>query len=424
MKTKLEIDVHHLTRIEGHGDIKVRVENGEIKEARWDVVETPRFFEVMFKGKHYSSVGILAARICGICSIAHCLASLRATENAFGVAIPETAAKLRLLAKHGETLQSHLLHLLFLAAPDYLNVPSVLPLLEKNPELIQIAARLKGLANRMCDTVAGRTTHPVSLLVGGTAARPSEDKLIAIRGDLERSLDDLSAVRDLFKTFDIPDFVRETEFVSLKGESSYPFIGGRLMSSDGIEKAEHDYLVMTNEYVDQNNTSKWSRLSRESFAVGALARYNNNHRFLNSGAPAVAEQLGLSPGCHNPFMMNVAQLVECVHCTHDSMRLIDELLEARDSETVTAVTPKAGEGVGAVEAPRGILYHHYEYDKNGRIVRANCVVPTTQNNANIHNDLGALVAQYVSERTTDKDIERLCSMLVRAYDPCLSCSVH
>jgi coenzyme F420-reducing hydrogenase alpha subunit len=130
MKLNLQVDVHHLTRVEGHGNIVVRVEDGNLREARWDVVETPRYFEVMLKGKHYSSAGLITARICGICSIGHCLASVRATENAFGVEIPSLARKLRLLAKHGETLQSHALHLFFLAAPDFVGTPSALPLLE------------------------------------------------------------------------------------------------------------------------------------------------------------------------------------------------------------------------------------------------------------------------------------------------------
>jgi sulfhydrogenase subunit alpha len=425
MKINLNVDVHHLTRIEGHGSIKVQVKNGKIKEARWDTVETPRFFEVMFKNKHYTSVGLLAARICGICSISHCLCSIRATENAFKVTIPETAAKLRLLAKHGETLQSHILHVLFLAAPDFVDEPSVIPLIEKKPDVIAIAARLKGLANRLCDTVAGRTTHPVAFQVGGVTMVPQNRHLRGLRDDLKRSLDDLQIVVDLFSSFKIPDFTRETEFVSLASRKEYPFIGGSLISSDGVEHTEQDYRPMTNEYVDKNNTSKWSKLSRESYAVGALARFNNNARLINPKAAEVAASLGLKPVCHNPFMNNVAQLVECFHVVHEAIRLIDELVESDLGETMTKVTPKAGEGVGAVEAPRGILFHHYKYDKTGRVLTANCVVPTTQNNANIHQDIKSFAKQFaVQEGMTDEKLELLCSMLVRSYDPCISCSVH
>jgi len=422
MKVDLNVDVHHLTRVEGHGNIVVQVKDGKIQEARWDVVETPRYFEVMLKGKHYSSAGFLTARICGICSFGHCLASLRATEQAFGITITDKAAKLRLLAKHGETLQSHILHLFFLAAPDFLNVPSAIPLLESHPKVIELALRLKGLGNRISEVVGGRATHPVSLVVGGVTRIPPD--LPALRDELERSLDDLAAAVELVRTFEIPDFHRETEYVSLKGEDEYPWIGGRLVSSDGIEKAEQEYAAMTNEYVDQRNTSKWCKLSRESFAVGALARFNNNHHLLHPQALEAASTLGLEPTCHNPFMNNIAQLVECVHIVNDSTQLIDALMESDSEPTMVSVTPQTGEGVGAVEVPRGILYHHYKYNKDGYIVKANCVIPTTQNNANIHHALNDLVAQFAEEGMTSDRLELLCSMLVRSYDPCISCSVH
>ncbi len=424
MKRKLEVDVHHLSRIEGHGNIVVRVEDGKLTEARWDVVETPRFFEVMLKGKHYSTAAVLTSRICGICSISHTLTSLRATERAFGIDVPPTARKLRLLAKHAESLQSHVLHLLFLAAPDFLGVPSVVELIGPKPELVELAARVKGLGNRLSDAVAGRTTHPISLQVGGVALMPQREQLLSLRDELEQAITDLDTVAGLFKTLKLPDFERETEFVSLGSDEDYPFIGGDLVSSDGVKRLEDDYRQMSNEYVEENNTSKWTKLSRQSYAVGALARYNNNYRNLHPAAKNAARELGLKAVCHKPFMNNVAQLVECYHCVHEAIRLINELTAETPGQLRAEVKPSAGEGVGAVEAPRGILFHHYEYDEDGRIVRANCVVPTTQNNANIHLDLRRLVEQQAAAGVSNAKLEQLCSMLVRSYDPCLSCSVH
>ena len=424
MKTKIEISLHHLTRVEGHGDIHVRVEDGKVLEARWDVVETPRYFEVMLKGRHFSQAPMLASRICGICSISHCLAAIRATERAFGVVVPPDAEELRRLAMHGEALQSHHLHLLFLAAPDFLGLPSILPLVESRPEVIDLALRLRGAANRLCEVVAGRTTHPVSLEVGGIAMAPDRDALRVARDDLERSVADLEQVVVLFEGFEIPDFERETEFVALKGERRYPSIGGRLVSTDGVEREEDRYREMTNEYVDRHNTSKWTRLTRPSFAVGALARFNLNHSLLHPRAKEVARRLGLRAVCHNPYRNHVAQLVECVHATHEAVEIIDALLGRGPLDLSVEVTPRAGQGVGAVEAPRGILYHDFTYDEEGRIERANCVIPTTQNNANIHLDLHALAEKYATEGTMSEELERLCCMLVRAYDPCISCSVH
>jgi coenzyme F420-reducing hydrogenase alpha subunit len=256
------------------------------------------------------------------------------------------------------------------------------------------------------------------------AKLPDKYVLKDLKSQLENSADDLEAAIEVVGTLEIPDFVRETEFVSLKAEREYPFIGGRLLSTDGAEQPESGYLDMTNEYVTENNTSKWCKLSRKSFAVGALARLNNNYHRLHPKARAAAVQFDLAPVCHNPFMNNVAQLVECVHVVYDSIRLIDELLDMGTVDTMAEVSPQAGVGVGAVEVPRGILYHEYEYDDDGRVARANCVIPTTQNHANIQHDLESLVAQYAVEGMTDERLELLSSMLVRSYDPCISCSVH
>ncbi|PLX48583.1 MAG: Ni/Fe hydrogenase subunit alpha [Desulfobulbaceae bacterium] len=424
MKISCQVDVRHLTRVEGHGNIKISIVDGLVKEASWEVVETPRFFEAMLVGKLYENAPYICGRICGICSIGHTLASIRTIENAFGFRPSGQTDRLRLLLKHMETLQSHILHIYFLAAPDYLGVGSVLPLTKSHPEVVQQALRLKQLANDLCDEVGGRRLHPTRTVVGGFTMLPDRHTLGRMRQRLQASLADLAAGAALFAGFTIPDFQRETEFVSLHQEGAYPFIGGDLRSSDGVCKKEHEYLAMTNEYMADYSTSKLSRLSRQSFAVGALARVNNNFHSLHPAARAVAEELGLTPLSHNPYMNNVAQLVECVHVVQESISLIDELLAVPWQEARQVVEPRAGIGVGAVEVPRGILYHCLEFDGQGRICKADCVIPTSQNHANIHHDIKALAGECAARGTADQEIELLAEMLVRAYDPCISCSVH
>ena len=424
MKITKSIDIHHLTRVEGHGNIRISIRDGKVEEAVWEVVETPRFFEAMLAGKKWENAPWIVGRICGICSIGHTLASIRAVENAFGIVPTEQTVKLRLLLKNMETLQSHLLHLYFLAAPDFLDVGSVFPLIDSNPDIVQRAARLKLLANDVCDTVGGRRMHPTRTVVGGFTMLPEKAELAVFQKRLTASLEDLRRTAELFHRFVMPDFRRETEFVSLKGAGSYPFIGGDLVSTDGVVKKEPEYRAMTNEYTVDQSTSKWSRLSRASFAVGSLSRLNNNFTFLHPAAQELAGEFALMPVNHNPFMNNVAQLVECVHVVLDSIDLIDEMLGSDWGESKQKVMPKEGTGVGAVEVPRGILYHCYEFDKDGRITKADCVIPTSQNHANIHHDLTALAGQYAKEGRKDRDIELLAQMLVRSYDPCISCSVH
>ena len=424
MKKNIKIDVHHLTRVEGHGNIHIEVKGGKLVDARWAVVETPRFFEAMLRHMSHDMAPTLTSRICGICSIGHTLASLRAVERAMKVKVPAAAQKLRLLAKHGETIQSHALHVFFLAAPDFFDVGSILPIIESHPDVAAAALMLKGLGNDMCDLTAGRTTHPVSLVVGGVSKAPDRKELEELKLAIGRRLDDVNTAVDLLKTLKMPDFSRETEFVSLKGKSAYPWIGGDLVSSDGVVKPENDYLAMTNEYKEDFTTSKFTKLSRASFAVGALARYNNNYTLLQKQAKEAASELGLYPVSHNPFMNNVAQLVEICHVMLESMEIIDELLDDGLDKTCAAYKVRAGRGIGAVEVPRGILYHDYRIDKNGKIEKANCIIPTTQNNANIHHDLAELVRQQVRLGAGDREITKLSEMLVRAYDPCISCSVH
>ncbi len=424
MKVSMNVDVHHLTRVEGHGNIHVVVRDGELVEAQWAVVETPRFFEAILRGKPHDLAPTLTSRICGICSIGHTLASLRTVERAMQIEIPLDAQRLRLLAKHGETLQSHSLHVFFLAAPDLLDVDSVIPLTQSHPAVVNIALRLKGLANDMCDLIAGRTTHPVSLVVGGVSKAPEKKELEKLRRRIQECLGDVEAAVEVFKSLSLPDFVRETEFVSLKADGNYPWIGGDLISTDGVLKAEDEYLAMTNEYTVDFSTSKHAKLSRQSFAVGALSRFNNNHAFLHKQAKESADALGLAPVNHNPYMNNIAQLVECHHVMLESIDMIDGLLDSSLKDIRTRYEIVAGQGIGAVEVPRGILYHDYIIDDKGTITKANCVIPTTQNNANIHYDLAELVKQQVKLGKTDDEITKLCEMLVRAYDPCISCSVH
>ncbi len=424
MKKTCTVNIRPLTRVEGHGNIRIKIKNGKLQEAEWSVVETPRFFEAILRGKKWDNAPWITGRICGICSIGHTLASIRAVENAFGIVPDEQTRKLRLLLKHMETLQSHTLHLCFLVMPDFMNTGSVFPLIKSHGDVVLRAAKIKKLANDVCDCIGGRRLHPTRTVVGGFTMLPEKRQLHEFSERLKEITEDLMILSDLIREFTLPDFERETEFVSLKGENDYPFIGGDLVSSDGVHMKEQDYKKMTNEYIVKGSTSKWCRLSRGSFAVGALARLNNNFDFLNPAAREVAASFDLKPVNHNPFMNNIAQLVECVHVVKESVSLIDELLDSEFGEPRQEVRPRKGVGIAAVEVPRGILYHCYRFDDKGNITKCDCVIPTGQNHANIQHDLEALAEEYAAKGKDDRELELLAAMLVRAYDPCISCSVH
>ncbi len=429
MKNKnMNIDVHYVTRVEGHGNIHVNVKDGIIEKCEWAVPEAPRFFEAMVVGRPYTELHHITSRICGICSIGHTLASLKATEAAMGIKISEQDLKLRKLALHAENLQSHILHLGFLVLPDLLGVGSVIPLASSNPNEVKTVLRLHRQANAMSNLLCGRTTHPQRLIPGGFTKIPSMKELTALRQILKDAVPDLQAVAGLIKTLapKLPDFARETEFIGLTSTDEYALYDGVLGSTDTGTAPVNDYLSYTNEYIVPISTAKRAKHNRASYMVGALARFNLNYDKLSPLAKQTAEMFGLKPVCHNPFMNNIAQLVEVVHSVEDSIKLIDEIeeagLESQYEYKLPSDKVKAGRGVGAVEVPRGILFHDYTYNNKGICTQANCIIPTNQNHANIELDMQALLPKILDK--TEKEIELALEMLVRAYDPCISCSTH
>ena len=422
--TSFKLNVNHLTRVEGHGNIVVDVSKGKIKQCRWEVPEAPRFFEAMVRGRMWHEMHHITSRICGICSISHTLASVKATEAALGVKITPQTAALRKLAKHGENLQSHILHLGYLVLPDLMGVGSVIPLAASHPQALKTVIRLHRLANEMSEMICGRTTHPQRIVPGGFTRLPDPKELQTLKDRLQKAVPDLQAVGELINSVaaNFPSFQRETEYITLVHESEYPLYDGLIGSTDGGTWPVDEYRHIVNEYVVPHSTAKYARHNRDSYMVGALARFNLNSEHLAPMAKEVAASFNLEAVSYNPFMNNIAQLVECAHCVEASVRLIDEILADGVKEEKFEVKPRAGKGASAVEAPRGLLFHEYEYDKEGRCVNANLVIPTNQNHGNIQCDLEAMLAGLLGR--AEGEIELAMEMLVRAYDPCISCSTH
>ncbi|MFO7785330.1 MAG: Ni/Fe hydrogenase subunit alpha [Thermodesulfobacteriota bacterium] len=425
MSGETRIRVRHVTRVEGHGNIEVRARDGRIEKIEWQVPEAPRFFEAMVRGRSWDEIQPVVSRICGICSVAHSLASLKAVEDAMGIEVPEQTDRLRLLVHYAEQLESHSLHLGYLVVPDLLGVKSIVPLVSSRPDNLRTIIKIHRTANAWMELIGGRMTHPVSLLVGGFAALPSEDDLVGLKKSIQEVMPELEALADLLlgAADKLPEFERDTEYIALSHPDAYTFYHGDISSSDAEQLVDiHEFESVANEYVQAQSTAKWARWHRDSYAVGALARFNTNGHLLGTRAARTARRFGLKQGCVNPFMNNTAQLVECFQVAEHGLELIDELLSRSISQEKPEVRERAGMGVGAVEAPRGSLFHRYGFDEDGRCVSANLTIPTNQNHANIQKDFEALVPQII-HRGQD-EVRRTLEMLVRAYDPCISCSTH
>ncbi|MBD3202794.1 Ni/Fe hydrogenase subunit alpha [Candidatus Woesearchaeota archaeon] len=415
------IKLDHISKIEGHADLYVKIDDKEIKELSLDGVEGARYFEGFLKGRKYNEVHHIVSRICGVCSQSHLLCGLKAIENALHVTLTPQAKTLRKLILYGSILQSHVLHLYFLALPDYLGYESAIAMASKYKDEVKVALQLKKLANDICTTIGGRDVHCVTPVVGGFSKLPSQKAVDDLILRLKKSRKHMQATFDLFASIKAPSFERKTEYVALKDPEEYAFYQGRIVSTEGIDVSQKKYKKVLHEKVKDTSSAKFvSATNNLPFMTGSLARMNLNHPQLNESAKKAIQKAGYSFPSHDPFMNNIAQAVELLHLTDETISLLEKL-DLKPEEPVE-YDVKAGKGVAALEVPRGTVYHEYELDDNGFVAKANIIAPTTQNLYNIEKDLWKFIPGILDKEESEvvMDIEKL----IRAYDPCLSCAAH
>lgn len=427
---KANINVDHIARIEGHGNVHVVIENDEVKTVQMEVVEPARLFESMVRGRIFSEVPYIASRICGICSASHTVTDLLAIERIFGVEVSDRTNALRELLVYGSYLQNHGTHLFVLAAPDFLGQKSVFPVQEIDPALFESALNLKRLGNELCTAVGGRSIHPITAVVGGFTHEISRDEYLAFADRMDEMVPFALATVDLFNSFEVPNMQSEGDVLAMYDPDKYAVCDSRLakfIDADIVFDAD-SWTDEVEEYKVMHSGALFARVraAGKPYMTSALARMNVSWPLLSKTAKVAAAKAGLRPPERNPFKNNVAQAVELVDAL-ERCAAICRRLAADEFEGTSEVVPfqvKAGRGAGYTEAPRGVVIHELELDDEGRVVHASIITPTSQNVAVMEADMRQLaellVAQGVDEPAVKQEVEKL----VRAYDPCLSCSVH
>ncbi len=431
----VKVDVRYLTRVEGHGNIVVDVKEGKLTKCEFQVIESPRFFESMLVGRSIWEAQHLTSRICGICACGHSLASIKAGEDALGVAPSSETVMLRKLLLYTEQMDSHILHIYILVAPDLLGVKSIMPLVKTHRPVIEMALRMKKMSDYAGEVLAGRHIHPISYVIGGLTQLPSKDGLEELYKLMLAARKDGEETVKIFKRLKFPEFQRPTQYMSLSCDDEYAMYEGDLVVSGGQKTKVSDYKKLFTETVVDYSRAKIAAINGKPYAVGALSRFNNNSAQLNKQAKSVAKELGLNAPCHNPYLNTVAQLVEWVHCLEESIKIMEKILKdgLNTDKVVVSSWPKRSEmnkikyapgaGIGCVEVPRGSLFHEYSIDETGHITKANCAIPTNQNMGNLEADMRKIVPELLGKKTKEEitlDLE----MLARAYDPCISCATH
>lgn len=409
----------YICKIEGHGYLKLDYNHAKVQLV---IDEGERLFEKLLVGRPYSDAPFITARICGVCPTAHMLASISALENAFRVEINKDIEHLRRVLLAGQIIQSHALHFFFLAAPDYLGIDNALEISQKRPEIFKVALSLKEIGDDIVRTIGGRQVHPVTPVVGGFSQRFDRKILADLKKKIDQKMHYALETVDLASHFKYPDFKNATEYFALTNGINYCLMGGKITSTEGVRANVQDYQLNLREKVVSYSSAKHATHNKQSFMVGALSRINLQKKFLNPKTKSAIKKFKINLPSSNPFHINLVQAIEILHFMEEASKMLGIMVDGKEPILKMPYKMRESSGAGAIEAPRGTLYHSYEIDDKDIIQSCDIMTPTVQNLENIERD-----AEYILENTKklpEDERYRLLEMLVRAYDPCITCSVH
>jgi sulfhydrogenase subunit alpha len=419
---KNNIEVPALARVEGEGALYIRLKDGTVSEIQLNIYEPPRFFEGFLRSRHFQEVPDITARICGICPVAYQMSAVQALEMALGASITPEILDLRRLMYAAEYIESHALHIYMLQAPDLLGHESALSLAEVAPDIVKRALKLKKTGNDLLKAIGGRSVHPVNACVGGFYSWPKPETVRALIPDLEWALEASIETARWAASLPYPDFeVYDFQFVAVTNPDEYGMYSGDILSSTGNTIPVSDFEKEFIESHIRHSNALHSHTTRgDAYITGPLARLNLNYQQLRPEAQQVMEEIDLELPLQNPYKALLARAVELVQVCVQAIQLAQAYQPQGPCKV--EVKPRAGEGCGASEAPRGLLYHHYVLDEAGKVLHARIVPPTAQNLARIEADLWKLAPVVLNLPQADAVLA--CEHLVRSYDPCISCATH
>ena len=414
------LSVGTLTRVEGEGALHVTLKDGALDSVELSIYEPPRFFEAFLRGRAYTEPPDLTARVCGICPVAYQVSACNAIEDACGVQVDDDLVELRRLLYCGEWINSHVLHIYLLHAPDFLGYPDIIAMSRDHAQVVERGLSLKKAGNQLMEFVGGRAIHPINVRLGGFYSVPTRLEFRPIAEQLRRALDNALATVEWVSGFEFPDLELEHEFLALTAPGRYPIENGAIARSAGPTFSVADFTDHVVESQVPYSTALHATLDGGCYLTGPLARFSLNSSALSPIAAQAAAGAGLSAECRNPFRSIIVRAVEVVYAIEEALRIVDDY--QRPLRPFVDVPARAGIGHGVSEAPRGLLYHRYQIDTEGLVSAATIIPPTSQNQTAIETDLARLVSDNLS--LDDAALTTLCEQLIRSYDPCISCSAH
>ena len=418
------VSIPEICRVEGHIDLLINMENEKVKDVKAKCLEGNQILEKILIGRSFQEVPEISSRICGVCSIIHKLTSIQAIEDAFKVELNEEIEALRKLVAYTGHLYSHIFHIFAMIYPDYTgnSLDSIFVESIRKHDFAKIVETIKAIRSAT-DILCGRAVHPITPVVGGFSKIPSKSNLVKVRRLLGKVLKTRDLLDHLLEGVSL-DFTRRTEYLALKGYGEIPILKGDICRLDGEifdSRLFTDYIREIE--VDYTTARHFMLRNGRTYMVGAISRLNVNHEMLCEEAMELLNGHEIEFPCYSPFGNIVAQVLEIIHFTVQSISLIDEILDMYPFKSSVEVTPREGIGLSVTEAPRGLLLHTYELDSNGRVQSVNIITPTAQNLENLEADVKAYI-EYLIAKGDIENLKHRIEMLTRAYDPCMSCSAR
>jgi len=415
-----EINLNHICKIEGHAHLTLKINKNKVKKCELKASEGARFFEALVLGKNIEDIQEIVSRICGICSCSHSVASAQGLEEALGMTPSPKQKFIREILLLAERIRSHATHLYFMSLPDYLGASSALTLSKEHKSKVLEALKIITLGNSIVEEFGGREMHPF-LKINEDAPHKDFSEILK---NLKKSKPTILKTIQLFSDLKYKKQDRESEHLSLKEEGLYANISGKITSQEGLF-IDDDYKSHLTENIKEYATSKFVLHKNKPYLAGAIARISNNFYELD---PETKEQLSLilkklklKLPFTNPHHNLIAQALEILNATNRIIELLENPPAHEESQKLEI---KSGTGVSAVEAPRGTLFHEYKIDDKGKIEYCNIITPTAQNLNMMEKDITQLVNNLLEKKTSQKEIVSQIEKLIRAYDPCFSCSTH
>lgn len=416
------IKVDYLTRVEGEGALYIKTKGGNVEDVQLKIFEPPRFFEAFLRGRELFDAPDITARICGICPVAYQMSAASAMENALGIQIPEYLHQLRRLLYCGEWIESHMMHVYLLHAPDFLGYPDAIQMAKDHKDAVERGLRLKKAGNSIIRLLGGREIHPINVKVGGFYQLPTKAQLHKLVDVLKKAREDAQETVKWVSEFSFPILEKPYECVSLQHDKEYPMTRGNIVSTSGLQIEVKDFNQhFEEEQVPYSNTLHGKMKGKESYLVGPMARYNINREKLSPLVKEMIASIGFEDKCINPFRSIIIRALEVLYACDEALRIIDTF-DADKEPPSMEIQNKDAVGYGATEAPRGLLYHCYQIDKQGMIKDAKIIPPTSQNQKAIEKDLFDYVSNHLS--LPDDELRGKCEQTIRNYDPCISCATH